>query len=104
MVANAFGSALFMTQQAYFDEQVVRMKFSYSPSIYPQYHHTLGETAVESFFLDFNAHTYWFSGNIKKLTGMQKIPGWLNFAVGYSADGVIKEFYNPTFYRGEPFP
>lgn len=104
MVANTFGSALFMGQQAFFDEQIVRMKFSYSPSIYPSYHHSLGETPLESFFLDYNAHTYWFSGNIKRLTGLQKIPAWLNIAVGYSSNGVIKEFNNPTFYRGEPFP
>ncbi len=104
MAANALGSAMFMAQEAIFDEQVILMKFSYSPSVYPDYHSSLGDGHLERFFLDYNAHTYWFSANLSKLTGNQKIPQWLNFAVGYSANGMIKEFENPKFYRGEPFP
>lgn len=104
MAANALGTAMFMTQEALFDEQVVLMKFSYSPSGYPQYHHALGETQLESFFLDYNAHTYWLSANLKRMTGIEKMPSWLNLALGYSGNGMIKEFENPTTYRGEPFP
>ncbi len=104
MAANTLGAALFMSQEALFDKQIVRMKFSYAPSGYPAYHHSLGESELESFFLDYNAHTYWLSGNINGLTGTSKVPKWLNVAFGYSANGVIKEFSNPTFYRGKPFP
>lgn len=104
MAANTFGSLLFTSQQLFWGEQIVSMKFSYSPSIYPSYHHALGESPVESFFLDYNAHTYWLSGNLNRLTGTHKFPDWLNIAVGYSANGMIKEFENPTSYRGEPFP
>lgn len=104
MVANTFGSVLFTTQEALFDEQVVFMKFSYSPSIYPDYHTTLGESHLERFFLDYNAHTYWLSLDLKRVTKSRIIPKWLNLAVGYSANGMIKEFENPSFYRGEPFP
>lgn len=104
MIANSAGASLFVIQEAAFDEQVFLMKFSYSPSIYPEYHSHLGESLVESFFMDYNAHTYWLSGNIQKLTGFEKVPSWINFAFGYSANGMIHEFENPTFYRGEPFP
>lgn len=104
MIANAFGPALFVIQEAAFDQQVFLMKFSYSPSIYPDYHSHLGESQIERFFMDYNAHTYWLSGNIQKLTGVKKIPSWINLAFGYSANGMIYEFENPTFYRGEPFP
>lgn len=104
MVANTFGSALFMAQEAALDDQLVLMKFSYSPSIYPSYHPSLGDSHVERFFLDYNAHTYWLSGNMRHLTGSQKVPAWLNVAFGYSANGMIYEFENPTVYRGEPFP
>lgn len=104
MIANTFGSSLFVIQEALFDEQVFLMKFSYSPSIYPSYHAHLGESHLERFFLDYNAHTYWFSGNLQKLTGFKKIPSWLNIAFGYSANGMIYEFDNPTYYRGKPFP
>jgi len=104
MAANALGTGLFMGQEALFNEQVFLMKFSYAPSGYPDYHSALGESHLESFFLDYNAHTYWLSGNLQRLTGSEKIPGWLNIAFGYSANGMIKEFENPLYYRGQPFP
>jgi len=104
MAANTFGSSLFTLQEALFDDQIVLMKFSYSPSIYPDYHSHLGVTEIQSFFLDYNAHTYWFSANIKKISQIEKMPTWLNFAFGYSANGMIYEFENPTYYQGKPFP
>jgi hypothetical protein len=104
MAANAFGSILFTTQQALFDEQLVLMKFSYSPSGYPKYHHILGTNHLESFFLDYNGHTHWLSANLNGITGISAIPQWLNLAVGYSANGMIYEFDNPTYYQGRPFP
>lgn len=104
MAANTFGSILFTAQEAIFDEQIILMKFSYSPSIYPDYHHILGENHLERFFLDYNGHTYWLSANLRSITKNDKIPPWLNVALGYSANGMIKEFSNPEFYRGEPFP
>ena len=104
MAANAFGAALFTVQEAMFNEQVFLLKFSYSPSIYPKYHTILGETHVERFFLDYNGHTQWLSGNIRKLTGIEKFPCWINIAFGYSGNGMIKEFENPDYYKGEPFP
>ena len=104
MAANAFGAALFTAQQAALDEQLVLMKFSYSPSVYPDYHSYLGETHFERFFLDYNGHTYWFSANLNGITGLERIPSWLNIALGYSANGMIKEFENPLYYQGKPFP
>ena len=93
-----------MIQEALFEEQKILMKFSYSPSGYAEYHPILGETHLEQFFLDYNAHTYWISGNIRGLTGIKKIPPWINLAFGYSANGMIFEFDNPSTYQGEPFP
>ncbi|MEA1875749.1 MAG: DUF2279 domain-containing protein [Bacteroidota bacterium] len=104
MAANTLGSLLFITQEALFEDQIFLMKFSYSPSIYPQYHSALGESHLERFFYDYNAHTYWLSGNVKRLTGIEKIPDWLNIAFGYSANGMIYEFDNPLYYKGKPFP
>lgn len=104
MIANAFGSVLFISQEALFDEQLVLMKFSYSPSIYPDYHSKLGEHAVDQFFLDYNAHTYWLSMGLQQASGIEAIPQWLNFAVGYGGNGMIGEFENPTWYNGAPFP
>lgn len=80
------------------------MKFSYYPSIYPSYHSDLGTTHLKRFFLDYNAHTYWFSINVKKVLGVASIPEWFKIAFGFSANGMIGKFENPTFYRGKPFP
>ena len=104
MIANTFGAVLFTGQEILFDEQVFLMKFSYSPSIYPQQHSGLGVSHIERFFIDYNGHTYWMSGNIQRLTGIENIPQWLNIAIGYSANGVIGEFKNPEYYKGKPFP
>jgi len=49
VLANGVGSVLFTVQEAVFDEQVVLMKFSYSPSIYPRYHHKLGKNHFDRF-------------------------------------------------------
>jgi len=104
IIANNLGSVLFITQEAILDEQFVLMKFSYSPSGYPKYHSILGDNQFESFFFDYNGHTYWLSVNLKSITKWEKLPKWLNFAFGYSGNGMIKEFENPEYYMGEPFP
>ena len=105
MIANAAGSAIFSIQQALWDDQIVKMKFSYAPSIYNKYNtYGLGATPLESFFLDYNGHTYWLSGNIKSITSHKKVPSWLNVAVGYSAKGMLSEFKNYEYYNYKLVP
>ena len=105
MIANAAGSALFITQQAWLGEQAVRMKFSYSPSSYAQYRPwVLGETHGERFFQDYNGHTYWLSANLKSIFRSSRLPPWLNVAWGYSGNGMLSEFRNPEVSRGIQMP
>lgn len=105
IIANTTGTALFCLQQAFLDDQVASLKFSYSPSVYPQYHPWyLGENEVESFFQDYNGQTYWLSVNLKGVFKNSKIPPWLNIAIGYSGNGMLAEFENPPYYRGEKLP
>jgi len=104
MIANAFGSALFMAQEVAFDQQILLIKFSYSPSPYAAYYPPLGDTPVEQFFYDYNGHTYWLSANINSIVENSWVPDWLNVAVGYSGNGMLKEFENPSTYRGEALP
>jgi Predicted periplasmic lipoprotein (DUF2279) len=105
MIANFTGSAVFTLQEIFWNEQIIKPKFSFSPSPYRKYHpDRLGETAAQSFFLDYNAHTYWLSFPAQKVLFTQKVPKWLNFAVGYSANGMIGEFENATTYNGNPIP
>ncbi len=103
--ANTIGSALFTSQELIWQEQWMIMKFSYSPSAYrtiiPQ---RLGETHFESFFNDYNGHTYWMSANLQSITNSQRLPKWLNVTLGYSANGMLGEFENPEVYAGRPVP
>ncbi len=106
MIANFAGSALFTVQQLIWDDQIIKPKFSYSPSAYRKYYPSrLGETHIQSFFLDYNAHTYWLSFPAKSILRTEKTPKWLNFALGYSANGMFGEFTNATINNlGEPIP
>ncbi|WP_296618927.1 DUF2279 domain-containing protein [Marivirga sp.] len=102
---NTAGSLLFMVQQKYAKEQLIKFKFSYSPSPYSEINpRVLGENALESLFTDYNAQTYWLSINLNKIIPNQRIPDWLNLAVGYSGGGMLSEFENPSWIAGERVP
>jgi len=105
MVANAAGSAFVIGQELLFDEQVAKYKFSFSPSpYYKQANGYLGDTHLESLFLDYNSHTYWLSVPINKLALKNTVPDWANVAIGYSANGMFGEFQNRRYYRGVSLP
>jgi hypothetical protein len=102
VVANTIGSTLFIVQQAVLDKEPVKLKFSYKESGYHSYYPpNLGKGGLETFFLDYNGHTYWLSANLKDLGVLNK-PNWLNIAMGYSANGMLAEFRNPKFYKRTP--
>lgn len=104
MIANTIGSSIFSLQQAIWDEQIIKMKFSYSPSAYRKYNpYGLGKTQLESFFLDYNGHTYWMSCNLNPFD-KNKVPSWLNVAIGYSANGMLSEFKNYQYYNKQLVP
>lgn len=103
--ANTAGSLLFMLQQKFADEQFIKFKFSYFPSPYSEVNpRVLGDNALESLFTDYNAQTYWLSLNFNKIIPNQRIPDWLSLAFGYSAGGMLSEFENPNWIRGERVP
>lgn len=105
MVANTLGSFLVISQELIWDDQRIKMKFSYSPSSYTQYRPGyFGNTELEKLATDYNGHTYWLSINSDVIAPKLNLPPWLNLAVGYGANGMLYEFENPTFYRGQPLP
>ena len=105
MWANAAGSALVVAQELLWNDQIIKLKMSYQRSKYaaiaPE---LLGKNQLESFLFDYNGHTYWLSTNINKIIPSAKIPNWLNFAIGYSANGMFGEFENYRFYGGNFIP
>jgi uncharacterized protein YfiM (DUF2279 family) len=105
IAANSAGSALLIGQELLFDEQVIRHKMSFSKSEYfDQANGYLGSTVFESFFYDYNSHTHWFSANANRFFLKDKLPPWLNIAIGYSANGMFGEFENHTYFRGVRLP
>ncbi|HMT28694.1 MAG TPA: DUF2279 domain-containing protein [Bacteroidia bacterium] len=90
MIANTTGSLLAITQELAWSEQRIKVKFSYHPTEYPDYRpDQLGSSPVESLFKDYNGQTYWLSGNIKSfLHKKSAFPSWLNFSIGYGAEGM----------------
>jgi hypothetical protein len=64
--ANALGSALVIGQELAFQEQIVKYKFSFSPSPYaPKANGYLGN-GFDELFYDYNGHTYWLWASIKQ--------------------------------------
>ncbi len=105
MAANALGSALVLGQELAFGEQVMKLKFSYWETSYARNANgLLGSTALERLLTDYNGHTYWGSVPVNRLWRHDRIPGWLNVAVGYGAKGMYGEFKNLSEYDGAPLP
>ncbi len=106
MVANVLGTGFFISQQLLWDEQRIRVKFSYHPTEFPQYRpDLLGSNWAQSILKDYNGQTYWASVNIKSfLPEKAKFPGWINISLGYAATGMIGAKSNPDEIDGVPLP
>jgi Predicted periplasmic lipoprotein (DUF2279) len=92
VVANASGTALFVSQELIWNEQRIIPKFSFHTTQYANYRpDLLGSTMPEQILKDYNGQTYWFSANLHSFSNKSKIPKWLNVALGYGAEGLIGE-------------
>lgn len=106
MIANTFGSGLFVSQQLLWKEQRLQLKWSYHQSKYAPYRpDLLGKNLSEEWVKDYNGQTYWLSANIKSfLSKEHKFPAWLNLAVGYGAEGMTGAAQNSLRYNGTTIP
>ena len=102
VAANAAGTGLYIAQEKLWNEQRVVPKFSFHASPYAGANsNVLGSTFTDQIVKDYNGQTYWLSANIKSFYKNAKIPGWLNLAVGYGAEGMItanEELVNTVFF------
>ncbi|MDI6048134.1 DUF2279 domain-containing protein [Flavobacterium yafengii] len=90
VVANASGTALYISQELIWKEQRITPKFSFHATKYASYRpEVLGSSFTEQILKDYNGQTYWFSVNLHSFAKSSKIPKWLNLALGYGADGMI---------------
>ncbi len=90
IIANASGSALYVSQELLWNEQRIIPKFSFHTTQFAQYRpNVLGSSLAEQILKDYNGQTYWLSVNLYSFSKGSKIPKWLNLAFGYGADGMI---------------
>ncbi|MCW3073984.1 MAG: hypothetical protein JWP69_1053 [Flaviaesturariibacter sp.] len=94
--ANAFGAALFASQQLAWNEQKVQLKFSAHPARYPpdtrqRADELFGTGFLERTLKDYNTQAYWLSFHLPK--GL-KLPPWLQISFGYGAAGMLGGYEN----------
>jgi uncharacterized protein YfiM (DUF2279 family) len=92
MAFNTAGAALFIGQQIGWKDQKFLLKYSYSPTDYPQYRKDLlGDGWQEEWLKDYNGQTYWLSASPRAFTGdaLHWWPRWLCLSGGYGIDGFV---------------
>lgn len=90
IIANAAGTALYVSQELLWKEQRITPKFSFHTTKYPELRpQVLGKSLSEQILKDYNGQTYWLSVNLYSFAKDSKLPKWLNIAIGYGAEGMI---------------
>lgn len=93
--ANMLGSATLISQELAWDDQRIKLKFSFHKNKYvdaeinKRAEELFGKTLGERFIKDYNAQTYWASANLSSFFPKSNLPPWLAVAVGYGADGMF---------------
>lgn len=89
--ANFSGAALAITQQYFWDEQRIKLKYSFHQTSYAKYRPSeLGSYLLEETIKDYNGQSYWLSLNVASfLNKTSNFPKWLNVAFGYGAEDMI---------------
>ena len=86
--SNSFGSLIAISQELYWKEQRILIKYSYSRSDLSYENSELfGDNFFQRTFKDYNGQTYWISMNINSIftSDNSQFPDWLNLALGHSA-------------------
>ncbi|MGO4906234.1 DUF2279 domain-containing protein [Flavobacterium sp. W20_MBD1_R3] len=90
IIANASGTALYVSQELIWNEQRITPKFSFHTTQYANHRpEVLGRSFSEQILKDYNGQTYWLSVNLYSFAKDSKIPKWLNVAFGYGAEGML---------------
>jgi len=93
--ANIFGSGLFIAQELSWDDQRIKLKFSFHKKDYKdaalnaRANTIFGKSESERFIKDYNATTDWVSLNIKSFFPKTNLPRWFSVAFGYGAEGMF---------------
>lgn len=111
IAANTAGMALFVAQDALWQEQKLRLKLSANSRPYPSIpvvsttgnaqsdlaargRDLYGVSYIERALKDYNTMTIWLSGNLHGLGAGPHWPQWLNLSLGYGAHNLYGGFEN----------
>jgi hypothetical protein len=102
-LANFTGASIAISQEAFWHQQRIQIKFSYAQSGLAQYNPPLlGKNPYTQILKDYNGQTYWISVNISSFLKKEaKFPKWLNVDIGYSAYGMLGARYNNFIVQDE---
>ncbi len=102
ILANAAGSALVISQFLLWDEIRIHFKFSYHPTSFADLRpNVLGKQWAQRIVKDYNGQTYWLSFDIYKcLPPKNQFPKWLNFSIGYAAEGMVYATHSDNIAAG----
>ncbi|MEN9323867.1 MAG: hypothetical protein RL699_1647 [Bacteroidota bacterium] len=90
VAANAAGTALYVSQELWWNEQRIVPKYSFHTTSYAQQRpDLLGSSLQEQLLKDYNGQTYWLSVNLQSFIKTKSIPAWVNIAMGYGAEGMV---------------
>jgi uncharacterized protein YfiM (DUF2279 family) len=93
--ANILGSSALVAQEFAWNDQRIKLKFSFhnkiykDPSLNKRTDVLFGESSAEKFIKDYNGQTYWASANLKSFFPKSNFPPWLSLSVGYGAEGLF---------------
>ncbi|MGQ0737439.1 MAG: DUF2279 domain-containing protein [Bacteroidota bacterium] len=93
--ANILGSGALVAQELAWDEQRIKLKFSFhrksydDASLNQRSDVLFGKSSLERMLKDYNGQTYWASVNLRSFFPKSKLPGWLSVSVGYGAEDMF---------------
>lgn len=88
--ADVMGTGLAIAQEAFWQEQRVKIKFSFSPSGLAKYNpNLLGKSFSTQLLKDYNGQTYWLTASPGMFAKKSGCPEWISLAVGYGAYGML---------------
>jgi len=93
--ANILGSGMLVAQELAWDDQRIKLKFSFHKKNYADQQlqqrteSLFGISSAERYLKDYNGQTYWASANLKSFFPKSKLPPWLCVSVGYGAEGLL---------------
>jgi uncharacterized protein YfiM (DUF2279 family) len=93
--ANILGSGALVAQELAWDDQRIKIKFSFhrktysDPMLNQRSDALFGRSAAERLLKDYNGQTYWASMNLKPFFPKSNLPEWLSVSLGYGAEGMF---------------